>query len=81
MVALCAASTPSRWEKRVRGAQHGVEKQPLVTVCGRFPKCSFVAEPNGGLEKVAGQSRGLDSELKANAISRLNAALCDIRLS
>jgi Catalytic LigB subunit of aromatic ring-opening dioxygenase len=26
-----------------RVAQHGVEKQPLVAVCGRFAKCSIVA--------------------------------------
>ena len=38
-------------------------------------------EPHGDLEKVGGQSRGLDSELKANAIIRLNAARYDIRLS
>ena len=57
------------------------EKQPLVAVCGRFAKCSFVAEPHGDLEKVGGQSWGLDSQLKANAIIRLNAARCDIRLS
>ena len=57
------------------------EKQPLVAVCGRFAKCSFVAEPHGDLGKVRGQSRGLDSELKANAIIRLNAERYDIRLS
>jgi hypothetical protein len=39
------------------------------SVCGRFAKCSFVLEPHGDLEKVGGQSRGLDSELKENAIS------------
>ena len=67
--------------KKSRVAQHGVEKQPLVAVCGRFAKCSFVAEPHGDLGKVRGQSRGLDSELKANAIIRLNAERYDIRLS
>jgi hypothetical protein len=30
---------------------------------------------------AGGQSRGLDSELKANAVIRLNATRCDIRLS
>ena len=57
------------------------EKQPLVAVCGRFAKCSFVAEPHGDLGKVRGQSRGLGSELKANAIIGLNAERYDIRLS
>jgi len=57
------------------------EKQPLVAVCGRFAKCSFVAEPHGDLGKVRGQSRGRDSELKANAIIGLNAERYDIRLS
>jgi hypothetical protein len=63
--------------EKSRVAQHGVEKQPLVAVCGRFAKCSFVAEQHGDL----GKSRGLDSELKANAIIRLNAERYDIRLS
>jgi len=66
-------------EKR-RVAQHGVEKQPLVAVCGRFAERIFVAESHGDLGKVCGQSRGLDSELKANAIIRLNAERYDIRL-
>ena len=57
------------------------EKQPLVAVCGRFAKCSFVAEPHGDVGKVRGQSRGRDSELKANAIIGLNAERYDIRLS
>ena len=39
------------------------------------------AEPHGDLGKVRGQSRGLDSELKANAIIGLNAERYDIRLS
>ena len=72
---------PVAMREKSRVAQHGVEKQPLVAVCGRFAKCSFVAEPHGDLEKVGGQSRGLDSELKANAIIRLNAERYDIRLS
>jgi hypothetical protein len=67
--------------EKSRVAQHGVKKQPLVAVCGRFAKCSFVAEPHGDLEKVGGQSWGLDSQLKANAIIRLNVARCDTRLS
>jgi hypothetical protein len=57
------------------------EKQPLEAVCGRFAKCSLAAEPCGDLGRVRGQSRGLDSERKANAIIRLNAARYDIRLS
>ena len=72
---------PVAMREKSRVAQHGVEKQPLVAVCGRFAKCSFVAEPHGDLGKVRGQSRGLDSELKANAIIRLNAERYDIRLS
>jgi hypothetical protein len=57
------------------------EKQPLVAVCGRFAKCSFVAEPHGDLGKARGRSRGLDSELKANAIIGLNAERYDMRPS
>ena len=72
---------PVAMREKSRVAQHGVEKQPLVAVCGRFAKCSFVAEPHGDLEKVGGQSWRPDSQLKANAIIRLNAARCDIRLS
>jgi hypothetical protein len=60
---------PVAMREKIRDVQHGVEKQPLVAVCGRFAKCSFVAEPDGDLGKVRGQSRGLAAELKANAIS------------
>ena len=58
---------PVAMREKSRVAQHGVEKQPLVAVCGRFAKSSFVAEQHGDLGKARGQSRGLDSELKANA--------------
>jgi len=51
-----------------------------LTVCGRFAECIFVAEPHGDLGKVRGQSRGLDSELKAYAVIWLNAERYDIRL-
>src|SRR5260370_3508202 len=61
-------------------AQHGIEKQPLVAVCGRFAECIFVLESRGDLRKVRGQSRWLDSELKTNAIIWLNAERYDIRL-
>jgi len=57
------------------------EAAALVAVCRRFAKYSFVAEPHGDLGKVRGQSRGIDSELKANAIIGLNAERYDIRLS
>jgi len=65
-------------EKR-RVAQHGVEEQPFVPVCGRFAECIFVAESHGDVGKVRGQSRRLDSELKADAIIWLNAERYDIR--
>ena len=56
---------------------------PLVskTVHVRF---SFLFEFTDSLllhPDASGQSRGLDSELKANAIIRLNAERYDIRLS
>ena len=35
------------------------EKQPLVAVCGRFAKCSFVAEPLATLERSAVSPGGL----------------------
>jgi len=65
-------------EKR-RVAQHGVEEQSFVPVCGRFAECVFVAESHGDVGKVRSQSRRLDPKLKANAIIRLNPERYDIR--